>query len=96
MNKLFYLLKNNQIYFNYNRRRYNFILKSLKFKNKISVIFLVNHISQWKYQTLFEIFNNSDKYNVNVIFIPDENYNSNYHNEYFFNKNEFKKKNINL
>ena len=96
MNKLFYLLKNNQIYFNYNRRRYNFILKSLKFKNKISVIFLVNHISQWKYQTLFEIFNNSDKYNVNVIFIPDENYNSNYHNEYLFNKNEFKKKNINL
>ena len=72
MNKLFYLLKNNQIYFNYNQRRYNFILKSLKFKNKISVIFLVNHISQWKYQTLFEIFNNNDKYNIELEYVVGE------------------------
>ena len=96
MNKFFNLLKKNQIYLNYNQKRYNFILKSLKFKNKISVIFLVNHVSQWKYQELYEIFNIRDRFNVNVIFIPDENYNKNYHNEYLFNKNEFKKRNINL
>ena len=92
MNKLFNLLKNNQIYLNYNQKRYDFILKSLKDKNKISVIFLANHISQWKYQSLFEIFNSKDKYHTNVIFIPDENYSSNYHNEYLINKKEFKKK----
>lgn len=96
MNKLFNLLKNNQIYLYYNQKRYDFILKSLKNKNKISVIFLANHISQWKYQSLFEIFNNKYKYDANVIFIPDENYNSDYHNEYLINKKEFKKKNINL
>ncbi|MDC3184490.1 CDP-glycerol glycerophosphotransferase family protein [Candidatus Pelagibacter sp.] len=96
MNKLFNLLKDNQIYLNYNQRRYDYILKSLKVKNKISVIFLVNHISQWKYQSLFEIFNNKDKYDVSVIFIPDENYSEDYHNEYLINKKEFKKKNINL
>ena len=96
MNKLSNFLKNNQIYLNFNKRRYDHILKSLKFKNKISVIFLVNHISQWKYQLLFEIFNNKDKFDVHVIFIPDENYNADYHNEYLLNKVQFSKKNINL
>ena len=56
MNKIFNLLKNNSVYLKYNQNRYNQILKSLKVKKKISVIFLTNHISQWKYQSLFEIF----------------------------------------
>lgn len=96
MNKILNILKNNQIYLNYNQKRYNFILNSLKVKNKISILFLANHISQWKYQSLFEIYVNKEKYDVNVIFIPNENYNSNYNTEYLFNKEEFKKKRINL
>ena len=96
MNKLLDFLKNNQIYLKYNQKRYNSILKSLKVKNKISIIFLTNHISQWKYQSLFEIFTKKIKYDVNVIFIPDENYNSDYYDEYLKNKAEFKKKKINL
>ena len=92
MYKLFNLFKNNQIYLDYNQKRYNSILKSLKVKKKISIIFLTNHISQWKYQSLFEIFTKNTKYDVNVIFIPDENYNSDYYDEYLKNKAEFKKK----
>ncbi len=92
INKFFNLFKNNQIYLNYNQKRYDFILNLLKTKKKISVIFLVNHISQWKYQSLFEIFVNNEKYDVSVIFVPDENYNTNYNDEYLFNKNEFEKK----
>ena len=96
MNKIFYLLKNNSVYLKYNQNRYNQILKSLKVKKKISVIFLTNHISQWKYQSLFEIFTKKIKYDVYVIFIPDENYNTDYQDEYLKNKKEFKDKNINL
>ena len=96
MNKLFDFLKNNQIYLKYNQKRYDSILKSLKVKNKISIIFLTNHISQWKYQSLFEIFTKKIKYDVNVIFIPDENYNSDYYDEYLKNRAEFKKKKIDL
>ena len=96
MNKIFNLLKNNPIYLKYNQSRYNKILKSLKVKKKISIIFLINHISQWKYQSLFEIFTKKIKYDVNVIFIPDENYNSDYQDEYLKNKKEFKEKNIDL
>ena len=43
-----------------------------------------------------EIFIKKIKYDVNVIFIPDENYNTDYQDEYLKNKKEFKEKNINL
>ena len=89
-------LKNNFLYFNYNKKRYEKILNKIKKKNIINIVFLTNHISQWKYQFLLNLFFKSSKYKTSVIFIPDENYNNDYQSEYHFNKIEFKKIGINL
>ena len=32
------------------------LIKQIKFKKKISILFLTNHISQWKYQSLHKAF----------------------------------------
>ena len=94
--KFLNILKDNNLYLNYKQNRYKTIINKLKTKDKISVIFLINHISQWKYQTLFNLFNKSKKYVPFVIFIPDDNHSNSYLDGYIFNKSEFKKNNIQL
>lgn len=89
-------LKDNFLYLNYNKNRYQKILNKIKKKDNINIVFLTNHISQWKYQSLLLLFNKFTKYKTNVIFIPNDNYNNNYHSEYDFNKFEFKKNGIDL
>ena len=89
-------LKDNFLYLNYNKNRYQKILNKIKKKRNINIVFLTNHISQWKYQSLLILFNKFTKYKTNVIFIPNDNYNNNYHSEYDFNKFEFKKNGIDL
>jgi hypothetical protein len=96
ISKIITKLKDNSLYLNYNNYRYRKILKKIKKKNKINIIFLTNHISQWKYQSLLNLFDKFAKYKTSIIFIPDDNYNNNYKSEYIFNKIEFKKKGIDL
>ena len=93
---LLYKFKNNFLYLFFNKKRYELIINKLKAKKKINIIFLTNHISQWKYQILINIFNRNDKYITKVIFVPDNNYNKDYLSEFNFNKIEFKKINIEL
>ena len=94
--KFLNLLKNNKLYFLINEYRYRSIIQSLQNKNKINVVFLINHISQWKYHSLFNIYKNNKRYSVKIIFVPVDNFGTNYLNDYKFNKNEFKKIGINL
>lgn len=96
ISKIITKLKDNSLYLNYNNYRYRKILDKIKKKNKINIIFLTNHISQWKYQSLLNLFDKFAKYKTSIIFIPDDNYNNNYKSEYIFNKIEFKKKGIDL
>ena len=91
-----YKFKNNFIYLFFNKKRYEIIVNKLKSKKKINIIFLTNHVSQWKYQILIEIFNRNDKYITKVIFVPDDNYNKDYLTEFNFNKVEFEKIDIEL
>ena len=91
-----YKFKNNFLYLLFNKNRYELIINKLKSKKKINVIFLTNHISQWKYQGLINMFNRNDKYISKVIFVPDNNYNKDYLSEFNINKSEFKKINIEL
>lgn len=96
ISKIINKLRDNYLYLSYNNNRYQQILNKIKNKNRINIIFLTNHVSQWKYQSLFNLFNKFKKYKTNVIFIPDDNYSNNYQSEYNFNKLEFKKSNIDL
>ena len=91
-----YKFKNNFIYLFFNKKRYEIIVNKLKSKKKINIIFLTNHISQWKYQILINMFNRNGKYITKVIFVPNDNYNKDYLTEFNFNKVEFKKINIEL
>ena len=94
--RIFDIIKNNKIFINYKQNNYNSLVKKIKSQKKISILFLANHISQWKYQTLFNIFSLNKRYSCNVILIPDENYDKNFKNSYEFNKDEFLRLNINL
>ena len=96
ISKIINKFRDNYLYLNYNKNRYQQILNKIKNKNYINIIFLTNHIAQWKYQSLFNLFNKFKKYKTNVIFIPDDNYSNNYQSEYNFNKSEFKKSTIDL
>ena len=96
LNQFINKFKDNILYLKFNENRYKLIIQKLKIKNKINVIFLTNHISQWKYHPLFNIFKKDSRYHVKVIFIPDDNYNKNYLSEFEFNKVEFNKIDINL
>ena len=96
LSKIINKFRDNYLYLNYNKNRYQQILNKIKNKNYINIIFLTNHIAQWKYQSLFNLFNKFKKYKTNVIFIPDDNYSNNYQSEYNFNKSEFKKSTIDL
>ena len=96
ISKLLTLFTNNKFYFFFNELRYCSIVKNLKNKKKINVIFLINHISQWKYDLLFNIYKKNSRYTVKVFFVPIDNYNINYLDEYKFNKNEFKKMGVHL
>ena len=89
-------IKNNKIYINFKQRNYNNLVKKKKLKKKISILFLTNHISQWKYQSLYKIFSLNKRYECRVILIPDENYDQNYSHSYEFNKKEFQNFTIDL
>ena len=58
---LLYKFKNNFLYLFFNKKRYELIINKLKAKKKINIIFLTNHISQWKYQILINMFNRNGK-----------------------------------
>ena len=95
-NRIINFLRDNKFFLAVNNLKHRSIVKKLKSKNSINLLFLTNHISQWKYQTLLEKFLKNNRYNCSVVFLPDENYNNNYVESYNFNKDEFKKKNIDL
>lgn len=88
--------KNNKIYVFFKQKKYNNLVKNIRLKKNISILFLTNHISQWKYQSLFKTFSLNKRYKCSVVFVPDENYNENFSHSYKFNKREFKNYDINL
>ena len=96
ISKLHNLFKNNRLYLFFNNLRYNSIIKDLQNKKKINVIFLINHISQWKYHSLFNIYKKNNKYSVKVIFIPVDDLSGSYLDKYTFNKKEFSKIGVHL
>ena len=96
ISKFLNILKNNKLYFLINEYRYRSIIQSLQNKNKVNIVFLINHISQWKYHSLFNIYKNNKRYSVKVIFVPVDNSGTNYLNDYSFNKSEFQKIGVNL
>ena len=94
--KILNYIKNNRIFINLKQKKYNDLIKEIKFKKKISILFLTNHISQWKYQSLHKAFSLNVRYKCNVVLIPDENYDQNYSQSYEFNKKEFQNLGIDL
>ena len=96
ISKLHNLFKNNRLYLSFNSLRYHSIIKDLRNKKKINFIFLINHISQWKYHSLFNIYKKNNRYSVKVIFIPVDDLSESYLDNYTFNKKEFSKIGVHL
>tara|TARA_Y100000591_G_scaffold289518_1_gene274668 strand:- start:459 stop:1706 length:1248 start_codon:yes stop_codon:yes gene_type:complete len=96
LKKILDYLKNNKIFIDLKQKKYNDLIRNTKLKKKISILFLTNHISQWKYQSLYRIFSLNKRYKCHVVLIPDENYDKNYNHSYKFNKKEFQNLNIDL
>ena len=60
-----------------NNKRYIEILNTIKTKKQVEIIFLVSHPSQWKYKTLYDLFEQSLIYNPTVAVINEETYEAN-------------------
>ena len=55
LKKILNQIKNNRILINFKQKKYNDLINKIKLK-KISILFLTNHISQWKYQSYIKLF----------------------------------------
>ena len=96
LKKILNQIKNNQIFINFKQKKYNDLIKKIKLKKEISILFLTNHISQWKYQSLHKTFSLNTRYKCSVVLVPDENYEKNFNQSYEFNKKEFQNLDIDL
>ena len=89
LEKILNQIKNNQIFINFKQKKYIDLIEKIKLKKEISILFLTNHISQWKYQSLHKTFTLNTRYKCSVVLVPDENYEQNFSHSYEFNKKEF-------
>lgn len=96
ISRILTFFKNNKIYHYAQNLKYQSIIKKLKSKKKINIIFLANHISQWKYDSLLNIYKIKNRYLAKVIYVPNTIINNDYLDEYNFNRVEFKKIGIDL
>ena len=58
----------------YYKKRYEKILSKLKSKDKLNIVFLVGHPSQWKYKELYRLFEESSYFNPSVVVINENTY----------------------
>jgi CDP-glycerol glycerophosphotransferase (TagB/SpsB family) len=63
-------------FFMYHTRklRQKFILKSLRKKKTVNVVFFAVNVSMWKYQHLYDLMSGCDRFKVSIVLAPFVNY----------------------
>lgn len=58
----------------YYRALQNLTLEAARKQSQISVLFVVSSLSMWKYEEIFDILSNDNRFNVNVVLYPYKSY----------------------